>query len=38
MFVIEGYTHPAMKQAKGISSGEGLSAGSIIFDRHLGKF
>ena len=33
MFVLEGYTRPAMKQAKGISSGEGLYACSIIFDK-----
>ena len=33
MFVLEGYTCPAMKQAKGISSGEGLYGCSIIFDK-----
>ena len=37
MFVLEGYTRPAMKQAKGISSGEGLYACSIIFDETSGK-
>lgn len=37
MFVLEGYTRPAMKQAKGISSGEGLYACSIIFDKTSGK-
>lgn len=37
MFVLEGYTRPAMKQAKGISSGEGLYACSIIFEKTSGK-
>jgi len=37
MFVLEGCTRPAMKQAKGISSGEGLYACSIIFDKTSGK-
>ena len=37
MFLLEGYTRPAMKQAKGISSGEGLYACSIIFDNTSGK-
>lgn len=37
MFVLEGFTRPAMKQAKGISSGEGLYACSIIFDKISGK-
>ena len=37
MFVLEGYTRPAMKQAKGISSGKGLYACSIIFDNTSGK-
>ena len=33
MSVLECYTCPAMKQAKGISSGEGLYGCSIIFDK-----
>ena len=37
VFVLEGYTRPAMKQAKGISSGEGHYACSIIFDKTSGK-
>ena len=34
---VQGYTRPAMKQAKGISFGEGLYACSVIFDKTSGK-
>ena len=37
MFVVEGHTRRAMKQAKGMSSGEGLYACLIIFDKTSGK-
>ena len=37
MFLLEGYTRPAMKQAKGISSGGGLYSCSIVFDKVTGQ-
>ena len=38
IFVLECYTRPVMKQAKGISSGEGLYACSVISVMFSGKF
>lgn len=36
-FLLESYTRPAMRQAKGISSGQGLYRCSILFDQQSGE-
>ncbi len=36
-FLLEGYTRPAMRQAKGISSGQGFYRCLILFDKQSGE-
>ena len=37
MFLLEGHTRPAMKQAKGISKGKGTYSCSILFNKETGR-
>lgn len=37
MFLLEGHTRPAMKQAKGISSGSGIYSCIVVFDKLTGN-
>lgn len=37
MFLLEGHTRPAMKQAKGITSGSGVYSCIVVFNKLTGK-
>ena len=37
MFLLEGHTRPAMKQAKGITSGSGVYSCIVVFNKLIGK-